>query len=464
MFNLYIKLSKIIIAVLKYNKSLFIKAKGISKLKFFVALLITNVLYVSFYLPDLADSNETSHLQQSINLNWMHAIKDRQDEDFVSFDTQVNWFMQKYGIKGASIAIAKDNKIVYQKGFGYADASKNIPVLPMHQFRIASISKLITAAAIMKLQEQGLLKLDQPVFGEYGILKHYQQFCDPAYKLVTIRHLLTHRAGWSSWESDPMFMPTHVARRMGVAAPAQDTDIIDFVLKHRKLRYAVGGKYAYSNIGYVILAKVIEELAGQPYEEFVKIQLFDPTGIKQVELGNSLRKDKSTWEVDYHNYQGAAKVEAYDGSGQMVDKPNGGNYLEAMHGAGGWIASAPDLLRFVLSIDGDETLKDVISKESAALMMAEDKGWSHALGWSGAIGGNAWRSGTLAGTSAYTYRGADGLTWVVLMNSSVWNGHHFTKKIRYMMQAALKKVNHWPDHDFNHHIPLPERFLPLASF
>ena len=101
--------------------------------------------------------------------------------------------MKKWTIEGASVAIAKDGKLVYARGFGYADTAAGIETQPYSKFRIASISKLVTAVAIMKLQEEGKLSLDDKVFGPEGILndscycqserqKSLQYYCCPSVK------------------------------------------------------------------------------------------------------------------------------------------------------------------------------------------------------------------------------------------------------------------------------------------
>ena len=113
-------------------------------------------------------------------------------------EEQIQQFIDRWDIVGASVAIAKDERLIYAKGFGYANKEKGIQVEPRHLFRVASISKLITAVAIMKLKEEDQITLDQKVFGEEGVLNDpkYQNIRDPRVRDITIYHLLTHSAGW----------------------------------------------------------------------------------------------------------------------------------------------------------------------------------------------------------------------------------------------------------------------------
>ena len=118
-------------------------------------------------------------------------------EEMAAFDRTVERFLKRWEIMGASIAIMKDGKLLYCKGFGWADKEQNVPTEVKHIFRIASISKLITATGIMKLYESGKLSLDDKVFGETGILcdSMFSNIKDARIKQITVEHLLRHQGG-----------------------------------------------------------------------------------------------------------------------------------------------------------------------------------------------------------------------------------------------------------------------------
>ncbi|HQB64067.1 MAG TPA: serine hydrolase, partial [Sedimentibacter sp.] len=119
-------------------------------------------------------------------------------EEFEAAEKTVRSFMRKWSISGASLAIAKNGSLVYAKGFGLIDTLSGEEVQPYNKFRTASISKLITAIAVMKLQEEGRLSLDDKVFGPEGILND-DYFSNPVDKRVydiTVAHLLSHKGGW----------------------------------------------------------------------------------------------------------------------------------------------------------------------------------------------------------------------------------------------------------------------------
>ena len=138
-------------------------------------------------------------------------------------DQTIERFMNQWEIKGASLAIMKDGKLIYSKGYGYADEENEVKTDVNHIFRIASVSKLITAAGIMKLIENGMLSLVDKVFGEEGILSDttlYAPIKDKRVNNITVENLLRHQGGFTNRAGDPMFCPVAIAEKMNVPAPA----------------------------------------------------------------------------------------------------------------------------------------------------------------------------------------------------------------------------------------------------
>jgi CubicO group peptidase (beta-lactamase class C family) len=181
-------------------------------------------------------------------------------------DRLMNRFLKKWEVAGATVAIVKDGQLVFAKGYGFSDMESETEVEPSNLFRIASISKLITATAVMKLQEEGKLHLDDLVFGDGGILNDtiYTKIRDKRTKRITVEHLLRHSAGFTSRYGDPMFLPLAIAKKMKVEPPISAETTIQFALS-RRLHFTPGSRGGYSNLGYVILEKVIEKASGQDY-------------------------------------------------------------------------------------------------------------------------------------------------------------------------------------------------------
>jgi hypothetical protein len=140
----------------------------------------------------------------------------------------------------------------------------------------------------------------------------------------------------------------------------------------------------------------------------------------------------------------------------MVPASYGGNDIEALGAAGAWIATAPDLMKFLLSIDGFESKSDILKRESIDFM-TDTKNSYAPIGWKAAIyDGTWWRTGTFPGTSCMLKRQPDGLSWVVLLNTSAWNGPEISTDINYLMARALSQVKSWTDTDlFGYSLSVP---------
>ncbi|EAY28757.1 serine hydrolase domain-containing protein [Microscilla marina] len=148
-------------------------------------------------------------------------------------DSLVNAYLDTFQLKGASMAIVKDGQLVYAKGYGYADKEARVKVHPGHKFRIASVSKLVTAVAVMKLIDEKKMALNDTVFGKAGVLNDslYTTAVDQRMYQITVKQLLNHTAGWCrKCVGDPIFRPLEVARKLGIKSPPSLHDVTRFVL------------------------------------------------------------------------------------------------------------------------------------------------------------------------------------------------------------------------------------------
>ena len=368
-------------------------------------------------------------------------------------------FMKKWTIEGASIAIAKDGKLVYAKGFGFADTAAGIEIQPYSKFRIASISKLVTAVAIMKLQEEGRLSLDNKVFGPEGILND-SCYCHPKDKRVfdiTVAHLLSHEGGWSQRYGDQMFMPQVIASQMKTDLPVDTKTIIRFALSKR-LHFTPGTGRSYSNLGYSILGLVIEKKSGLPYNEYCRKSIFEPLGIYDMMPARNMPDQKAPFEVTYYEPYGMPMRPSIYGTGEMVPVRYGGNDIETLGAAGSWLATAPDLMRLLLAVDGLSYNEDLLSEQSIRFMTDINNNLAP-IGWKTAYMDGTWiRTGSFAGTAGMMKRQPDGISWVVLLNSSAWNGPEIHSYINRMMSKMLSQIGEWPEQDlFENSLPLPIR-------
>lgn len=365
-------------------------------------------------------------------------------------DQTIQDFMKKWDIPGASVALSKDGRLVYARGFGLSNRETGTLVTPENQFRIASLSKPITAIAIMQLVQEGHLGLDSLVFGENGILSDpaYSRIKDPRTKEITVRHLLQHTAGWDrNLSGDPMCDPMRIAETMGVPRPADAITIIRYMLQ-QPLDFHPGARFAYSNLGYNILGRVIEKISGLSYRTYVHTHLFQPLGISHTVLGESLVSDLKGQEVTYYPSPGAKEVPSVYNPQERVPSPYGGFHLGAMDAHGGWIATASDLVRLLTAVDGFDTRPDLLSRASISAMTATTgKQWpGYALGWCVNERNNWWHSGSLPGSSASMVRTREGFTWCILLNRRSEDLNYF-KELDTLLWQGIREVVAWPSHD-----------------
>lgn len=377
--------------------------------------------------------------------------------EFAAVEKTVNSFMRKWSIAGASVAIAKDGRLIYSRGYGYADTASKAETQPYSKFRIASISKLVTAVAIMKLREEGRLSLNDRVFGPDGILND-PYFSEPKDKRVydiTVGHLLSHEGGWTQRHGDQMFMPVTVAEKMGVTPPADTRTIVRFAL-NKRLHFTPGTGRSYSNLGYSILGLVIEKLSGISYEEYCQNAVLQPLGIYDMTLAGNLPSEKIPFEVTYYEPSDVVLKPSIYGTGEMVTPSYGGNDIRSLGGAGAWIATAPDLMRLLLAIDGFSTKPDILNSESIHIMTDNSNGYAP-VGWKTTVfNGTWWRTGSFPGSAGMMKRQSDGIAWVVLFNSSAWNGPEIYSYMNNMMFRVMSQIREWPEYDlFNYSLPLP---------
>ncbi|MEN6618643.1 MAG: serine hydrolase domain-containing protein [Rikenellaceae bacterium] len=361
-------------------------------------------------------------------------------------DVQIEKFMRQWRIKGASIAIMKDEKLIYTKGYGWADEEDSVKMDVLHIFRIASLSKLLTATAIMTMVEDSLIELSSKPFATGGVLDlpQFNNIKDKRVKSISIEDLLRHRGGFTLRGGDPLFSTPLIKNKMHLDSVPGTDDIITYAIS-QNLGFTPGSGTKYSNLGYLILSRIIEIVSGTSYEKYVKERILYPSGILDMHIAKNFYSDKYPNEVRYYQPENEELVEAYDGSGIMRPRCYGGNNIEGLMGAGAWVASPSELLLFVASIDGKPNIPDIISKKSIDIMTSSS---SHILpiGWAKVNSNGDWsRTGTLSGTSALLKYQRDGYSWVLITNTSSWKGARFPRQIDVLFNKAMKRVTVWPD-------------------
>ncbi len=353
------------------------------------------------------------------------------------FDALVQTLMTRHGIPGAALAIAKDGKLVYAKGFGWADLTAAAPVTPTTLFGLASLSKPLTALAILWLIEHGVLRLDDRVF---DILRDVRPLpgaqVDPRLRNITVRQLLNHTGGWDREKSgDPANWEPQIAQAMGVSGQVTPEQFIAFIMG-MPLDFTPGTRMEYSNVGYIILGRVIEKAGGEPYEAFVNKHVLQPAGAS----GPFVSKGNRPY--------GTAEARRYLAGTSVLLPPMDMPMVQA---AGGWTGSAIDLMRVLTALDGSSG-KPLLAPATFKLMLtpppapfkAKGDGTFNALGWPVARvapqGFGYAHDGNFHGMRTFLQRSVRGVNVALLFNVSAQPDPVDTKMIAQAVQETRRRV------------------------
>ena len=186
------------------------------------------------------------------------------------------------GQPGLSIGVVVDDRLVWAKGYGYADLERKVPASPQTLYRIASITKTFTAVAILQLRDAGKLQLDDPLRRHLAWARIRAH--DPAASDITIRELLTHSSGFQrevpgTWWTNPTFPPPAALR------------------EELKETYPPGITWKYSNLGFALLGEIVSAVSGEPWERYVQRHILDPLGMASTRT--MPRVDESGLAVGY---------------------------------------------------------------------------------------------------------------------------------------------------------------------
>jgi CubicO group peptidase (beta-lactamase class C family) len=376
-----------------------------------------------------------------------------------SFDKAMQEVIKKYDVPGTSLAVTKDGKLLLSKGYGYADRDKQESMTPQTLFRMGSINKTLTAVMVLKLVEDGKLKLDDPVLPlleKAGIASVPP--VDPRAKDIRIRQLLQHSAGFDRERSgDPFFQPrlTDIARKQGIAPVSCDAIIRDSL--QSKLDFTPGERHAYSNTGYCILGRVIETVTGESYRAFSSRGFLLPATGKGFQAASST--ESRPGETKYYAYAGEPLQRGAPGvANANVPSPYGSYSVENMDALGAWVATPTDVLKFFLAIDGARGER-LLNEESVRAMRTEPvltQNGNPRNFYAAGIhvtrsdkGDNWWHGGSQPGLQALALRTRQGYAWVVAFNSRPEPSRRsaFFKDIDQALWGAANAVREWPQGD-----------------
>jgi uncharacterized protein (TIGR03437 family) len=396
----------------------------------------------------------------------------------VSQFAQVDQFfedtLQQYSIPGAAVAIAKDGRLLLARGYGLADVDGGQAVQPDSLFRMHSITKSVTACAVMLLHEQAKVDLDARVFDLLGLQPYNGRWGDARLHDITVRHLLQHSGGWDeALTYDPMAYPIlqRVADATGSAYPPSRETLIRYMLA-QPLQFTPGSRYAYSNFGYLLLGRVVEKVSGKNYEQYIQDELMRPLGIQREGIITGGPDSTLPGLVHYYDYPGAPLEQStYTRTPLLVPRPYSFWYGDS---DGGFATSVVDLTYFLSSLSGaaaprilSQTSLDAMLASPPAQLRINPTYWyglglfvndeSVGLIWS--------HSGTSPGGRAVFFRLPNGVVYAYAFNSRDQNDQAWNDlQARLLPYLGLK--TDWPDHDLfpEYFPPSPTTAVNAASF
>lgn len=333
--------------------------------------------------------------------------------EMAQFDTIMQNFMDNNGINAGVLGILRNNCIVYMRGFGWDNADQTALLSPDQMFRLASVTKPVTAAAAQQLIDDGQLDPQAFVFdlGQQGggILggPDYEPFPsqgDDRLEDIRVADLFAHLGGWEADEPgvpDWTYREVQVANAMGVSSPPERHEMVQFILG-QPMQFDPGdttyrdpnGNRPYHNINYLLLGLIVEQISGVDLVSYERDEVFGQfpfVNQNDIALGRTFEANKHPREPNYHSFGQVTNV--FDPNGPLVEQPHGGWGHENRVGQGGLIASAAPLL--VLA--NNHTIRGV------QIDPTDSTSWTH--------------TGSLpSGTATVLRRRGDGICFVAMFN------------------------------------------------
>jgi CubicO group peptidase (beta-lactamase class C family) len=256
---------------------------------------------------------------------------------------------------GCAVGVSLNGESIFEKAFGLAEMEHNIANTPQTIFESGSVAKQFTAAAVVLLQQDGKLKLDDPVRKYIPELPDYG-------KPLTIRHLLTHTAGLRDWGS--VMQLTGAGRGDRVVTQAIALDVI---YRQKALDFEPGAEYSYSNSGYQLAAEIVERVSGKKFGEFVAERIFKPLGMAS-----------SSWRDDYRRVV-PGRAQGYSKPGPtapwMLNMP-----IMNVVGNGGMLTTVGDWLKWNAALDAKKFGEPFVVALETQGVLNDDRKISYALG------------------------------------------------------------------------------------
>jgi CubicO group peptidase (beta-lactamase class C family) len=336
-------------------------------------------------------------------------------------DRIVSEAMALPGAAGLQVAVALGDQLVVEKGYGLAEVELEVPVTAASVFRIGSVTKQFTAAAVMKLAEEGKVELDAP------FSKYYPDFPTGEH-IVTVRHLLTHTSGIKSYTGlGPKWLRT---------VPLELThDELLALVRDEPFDFAPNERFQYNNSGYYLLGVLIEKVAGKPYARYLREDLLRELDLPRTRYGGN-------GEIIAGRVEGYRLVE-----GELQNDESIG--MSQPGAAGALVSTAGDLVRWQRALASGQ----VVGAESYGLMttphvLADGKATRYGFGLAASELGDHRSVGHGGGINGFnsmlTYYPNDGLSVAVLSNSEALGSGKIAERIARAVLGVESKVEDLP--------------------
>ena len=401
-----------------------------------------------------ATENPLQNVWEHLEMRDSGTSKDK----LVALTNSLKHWMKDNNIPGLSIAISKDNQLVYSKGIGYLDLRKEKEVREKDTlFRIGSISKSLTAIAILKLVEDEKIKLDRPMMDYLHGLRPIpdQALIDQDMHKITVRDLLTHRTGIDAASTDAKIHHSRdTARMMKVAPPLNQVNLLRSIVA-LPLQENSDYDFNYSHANYLFLGRIIESTSGMSYENYVKRNLLKPLGIRSMKIGGGAESQRDKKEAVYYTQNGTHARSDFNLLGNQTPIQYSFN-LQATDAANGWLATPKDLLKIADSLSTNAKKRIVSSKTIKAMFAppiyknVSANGY-YALGWT------VWPTSQRHPVSLTFHRGSgqpgcasmikirgDGVNYAFMMNcDTTREGKPACKELAMLLDELIPTVKSW---------------------
>ncbi len=378
-----------------------------------------------------------------------------------AFDQQMQNLMVARDVPSGAIAVGWQGRLVLARGYSWNPGPDDIITQPTSLFRLASVSKPITSTLVHRLIQDGLLSATDAIGEFIDLTPRPGTGIDPRLPAITVRNLLQMLGGFGDPATlgyDPVFRDTVVAAGLGIPLPVSHADVIRYQ-SGEPLVADPGTTYHYSNYGYKLLGRVVEAASGMSYERYAQ-RVFNRIGVWNFRLARARQQERAPGEVAYHS--GGQGPNVIDASGGNLPWEYGGSINEdTMDAYGGWVASAPELLRWLTNLDAPDAPDAILEAASLDAMFALPENfvgpypsgsYYYASGWAvrdyGASGRTSWHAGSLPSTSTYVVRYRNGFDIAILLNRrNESNPDDTTNAMDAAVWTAYGQVTSWPAHD-----------------